>query len=283
RKQVLGALQLAEQAGIVDGMLFGWLILARVHLACGEFSAARQVARKGSQYTASLDTYEGKAKWFAAIEAQACLFEGNLTAAERWAQETGLSPADHPHHWDEFTYLVYVRLLLAQDRLEDAQRLLETMYHSAAAGERCRKLITIALMQALVHQAAGRSKQALERVAEALSLAAPEGYLCAFLEEGHELVALLPRARHLAPDFVDRVLAAASAGRPRLQALVEPLSERELEILRLIAAGRSNPEIAELLFLSLNTVKWHAKNLYSKLNVSSRIEAAALAQELELI
>ena len=70
---------------------------------------------------------------------------------------------------------------------------------------------------------------------------------------------------------------------PVLLPLVEPLTARELEILRLIAAGRSNPEIAELLYLSLNTVKWHVKNLYGKLGVSSRVEAAARAQELELL
>ena len=83
----------------------------------------------------------------------------------------------------------------------------------------------------------------------------------------------------------DQAASAEGVGPPMPQAgaLVEPLSERELEILRLIAAGRSNPEIAELLYLSLNTVKWHAKNLYGKLNVGSRIEAVARAQELELL
>jgi LuxR family maltose regulon positive regulatory protein len=98
---------------------------------------------------------------------------------------------------------------------------------------------------------------------------------------------MLSEARHAAPRFVASVLAAFSRQGSTVErlaeSLVEPLTVRELEILRLIAAGRSNPEIAELLYLSLNTVKWHAKNLYGKLGVSNRVEAAARAQELELL
>jgi LuxR family maltose regulon positive regulatory protein len=162
------------------------------------------------------------------------------------------------------------------------------MERAASQGQRRRKLISIYLLQAIGHQAAGHTDEALARVEKALELAAPEGYSRAFLDEGLDIVDLLSRARHLAPDLVSQVLDAASAKDaspllPHTPLLVEPLTERELEILRLIAAGRSNPEIAELLYLSLNTVKWHAKNLYGKLNVGSRIEAVARAQELELL
>ena len=288
REQVVQALEQAERANIADGILWARFILARVHLAQGELGAARQVVQEGRRYASGRDVYEGKAQWFAAVETQASLLEGDLAAAARWARTAGFSPADIPHHWDEFPYFVYVRLLLAQDRLEDAQRLLDTMERTASQGERHRKLITTYLLQAVVHRAAGHTEGAVARVEKALDLAAPEGYRRAFLDEGPAIADLLPRVRHLAPDFVSQVLHAAAtkdAGTPvpRTQALVEPLSERELEILRLIAAGRSNPEIAELLYLSLNTVKWHAKNLYGKLNVGSRIEAVTRAQELELI
>ena len=102
----------------------------------------------------------------------------------------------------------------------------------------------------------------------------------------------MPAARSTAPEFVDRLLSAFAeeTARPEpvrtdkgQQVLTEPLSEREAEILRLIAAGRSNPEIASLLYLSLNTVKWHIKNLYGKLSARSRVEAIARAQELDLL
>jgi LuxR family maltose regulon positive regulatory protein len=288
REQVTRALGLAEQANITDGVVWGRLMLARVHLARGELGAARQVAREGQQYVADRDIYEGKAQWFAAIETQVNLLEGDLAAAARWAQAAGFSPADAPHHWDEPQYFAYVRVLLAQNRLEDAHKLLDTMEASARQGERRRKLITIYLLQAVAHRTAGQTPQAIALVDKALDLAAPQDYRRAFLDEGPAIVDLLPRARHLAPGFVSQVLEAVPAKGggppvPQAQALVEPLSERELEILRLIAAGRSNPEIAELLYLSLNTVKWHAKNLYGKLHVGSRIEAVARAQELELL
>ncbi|HSR29046.1 MAG TPA: LuxR C-terminal-related transcriptional regulator, partial [Anaerolineae bacterium] len=288
REQVLQALEPAERANIADGILWGQRILTQVHLANGELSAARQVAREGRQYAARLDVYEGKVQWFASLEAQVDLLEGDLPAAERWARAAGFNPTDTPLIWDEPTYFVYVRLLLAQNRLQDARQLLDTMKRSASKGERRRKLITIYLLQAALHRAEGYTERAVARAGSALDLASPEGYRRAFLDEGPAILDLLPQVRHLAPDFVSRVLEAAStkdAGPPLPQAqpLVEPLSERELEILRLIAAGRSNPEIAELLYLSLNTVKWHAKNLYGKLHVGSRIEAVARAQELELL
>jgi LuxR family maltose regulon positive regulatory protein len=288
REQVVPALDLAEQANITDGILWGRQILARVHLASGELSEARRVAQEGRRHAARLDVYAGKAAWFSALEAQASLQEGDGGAASRWAEATSLSPSDTPLHWDELVYFTYVRLLLSQNRLEDARTLLATMERSAQQGQRHRKLITIHLQQALVQQGLGHRKQAQDRIEKALHLAAPEDYRRAFLDEGQTIVDMIPRVRTAAPEFVDQVLADAGAtgfgqAVPRAQALVEPLSERELEILRLIAAGRSNPEIADLLYLSLNTIKWHVKNLYSKLNVGSRVEAMARAQELDLL
>ncbi len=287
-EQVTRALELAEQASFIDGVLWGRFILARILLARGELYEARQVAQEGLATATAHDIYEPKVQWFKSVEAQVCIVEGNLPAAVRWAEATKFGPSDVPHLWEEFGYLQYARLLLVQNRLEDAQQLLETMEGSASRGQRSRKLITIHLLQALAHQKAGHMERATARVAEALDLAAPEGYLCAFLDEGPAIVDLLPRLRHLAPGFVDQILAAAPAGddglpRSAVRSLVEPLSERELQILRLIASGRSNPEIADLLYLSLNTVKWHVKNLYGKLGVGSRIEAVATAQELELL
>jgi LuxR family maltose regulon positive regulatory protein len=288
REQATRAIDLAEKANITDGVLLGRLVLGRVHLACGELDMARKVAQKGRDYTAGLDVYKGKVEWFAALEAQVSLVEGDLAAVARWAEGAGFSPTDTPHPWDEITYFMYVRLLIAQNRLEDAQQLLDRMERSASQGERRRKLITIALLQALVNLSAGHPKWAIARLANALNLAAPEGYRRAFLDEGTAIVDLLPQVRHLAPGFVAEILSAATAGgtdqaAARSTALVEPLSERERDVLRLMAAGRSNPEIAELLYLSPNTVKWHAKNLFGKLHVSNRVEAVTRAQELELL
>ena len=132
-------------------------------------------------------------------------------------------------------------------------------------------------------------RQALACLEEAVRLAAPEGYYRAFLDEGQAVLALLPGVRHLTPDFVDdllgRVPAEPGRGRPGAvkQPLVEPLSERELEVLGLVVEGLSNREIAEKLFLSVGTVKTHVHNIYGKLGVQGRPQAIARARDLGLL
>ena len=162
------------------------------------------------------------------------------------------------------------------------------MEHTAKKGGRNRKLITIYLLQAQLLQARGKEQQAVGLVEKALRLAAPQDYRRAFLDEDKTIFNLLLQSRPIAPEFVDQILkdgGASGISEPvrHKQPLVEPLSERELEILRLIATGRSNPEIAEVLYLSLNTVKWHVKNLYGKLEVSNRVEAVERARELNFL
>jgi LuxR family maltose regulon positive regulatory protein len=151
-------------------------------------------------------------------------------------------------------------------------------------------LLAIHTLQALAHHATGHRTTALDRLSAAVRQAAPEGYRRVFLNEGLALRRLLPQVRSQAPGFVDELLAAFGQQSPMTEQkavqstrLLEPLTEREIQILRLIAAGRSNPEIAGQLYLSLNTVKWHVKNLYGKLQVSNRVEAAARAQELKIL
>ena len=117
--------------------------------------------------------------------------------------------------------------------------------------------------------------------------AAPEDYFRAFLDEDARIIALLPDVRHVAPPFVEQLLEYAGVSRPRWdtvsQPLVKPLSERELEVLDLIAAGLSNSEIAERLFIAVGTVKRHINNIYSKLDVHSRTQAIAKATALRLL
>jgi LuxR family maltose regulon positive regulatory protein len=289
-RQVLRALDLCERANVTDGILWGKHILAQVRLASGRIDETLEICREMRQRAARLDLGPFKEAWFAALEAQVSLQQGDIATAARWAEAAKLSPADDPHHWSEAVYFTYVRLLLAQEQLEAARTLLATMERSAQQGGRNRKLITIYVQQALIERAMGREKKALARVGKGLRLAAPEAYRRAFLNEGQAIIALLPPVRHVAPAFVDSLLEAYRDEGRRTKAevrpsvsLIEPLTEREVEILRLIAAGHSNPEIAELLYLSLNTVKWHVKNLYGKLQAGNRIEAVARAQELDLL
>jgi LuxR family maltose regulon positive regulatory protein len=287
REQAQQALDLARVTGFADAVLRVQRTLARVHLALGEFAAARELVQEVFQFTARLDLEVPQVDWFKAFEAEINLRVGDITAADHWAESAGLSVHDSPGRYEEDIYITLARLLLVQRRYEEAGLILSTIEQMAEDGGRRRALITIYLLQARMRWAQGQRDAAHSRVKSALRLAATQGYLRAFLDEGEVIAAVLSNVRHIAPHFVDSVLEAflrqGTSVERGADSLMEPLTARELEILRLIAAGRSNPEIAESLYLSLNTIKWHAKNLYGKLGVSNRVEAAARAQELELL
>jgi LuxR family maltose regulon positive regulatory protein len=225
----------------------------------------------------------------AGVEADILIKGGNIEAAARWAEGAGLLPSDMPNPIREAEYFTYARLLLAKKQLDDVSMLLANFECFAEGGGRLRSLITIYILQALTQQAYDRTKQALIPLEKALNLAAPEEYSRAFLDEGQPLIDLLPKVRHLAPGFVDQLLEDARreprlrVPSPLVQPLVEPLSERELEILQLVGDGLSNREIAEKLILSVGTVKAHLHNIYGKLEVRGRTQAVARAREIDLI
>jgi LuxR family maltose regulon positive regulatory protein len=169
--------------------------------------------------------------------------------------------------------------------------LLTRLLQAAEASNRIGSMIEILMLKALVHAAQGDVPAALALVERALTLATPEGYVRLFVDEGPPMMALLqrmPEEDEKLREYINRLLAAfdkqgiqSSTSSP--QPLIDPLTERELEILALIAAGLKNKEIAEQLVISLNTVLYHNKNIYSKLAVSKRALAIAKARELNLI
>jgi len=142
-------------------------------------------------------------------------------------------------------------------------------------------VIEILVLQAMAHQAQNKPDSALKCLKQALTLAEPEGYVRVFADEGAPMAALLRRAaaQGVSPAYVGQLLAAMGPPRPATP-LVEPLSARELEVLRLIVAGLSNKEIAAQLYLAVGTVKKHINNIYGKLGVSRRAQAIAKAREL---
>ena len=155
-------------------------------------------------------------------------------------------------------------------------------------------LIKILALQAVAFQAQSDLDQAMSMLERALSLAKPEGFVRTFVDEGEPMARLLEQAaaRGIAPDYVSRLLAAlgaeeaeraSSPAPPGVASLVEPLTDRELEVLRLIGEGYSNQDIAEALVITLNTVKKHTSGIYGKLGVHSRTQAVVRAQELGLL
>jgi LuxR family maltose regulon positive regulatory protein len=279
-----------------DGLLPGYIGLARTKRAQGDwdgaFAAIDELAEScsGSEALFILPTV-------AAFRASLWIARGSVTAAAEWVASSGLSADDEPFYFQEYLYLVLARVLLAQGNLTKATQLLARLRTAAETGKRTGRLIEVLVLQALTLRAQGKQAEALTALRRALTLAAPEEYVRLFMDEGQAMVDLLNGVvDQLSPAdqrYVHRLLAAypdspVSPSRPRpptvqQSTLIEPLSERELELLRLIATGMTNRAIADKLMVSVNTVKTHARNIYGKLGVRNRTEATSRARDLELI
>jgi LuxR family maltose regulon positive regulatory protein len=237
--------------------------------------------------------------------AQLWIRQGQLAAAKRWAREQELSPNDELHYLKEYEHFTLARILLAEyrntktpERLQEAISLLDRLLRAAEKGERNGSVLQILILQALAHDARQDIPSALEPLARAVRMAAPEGYVQTFVAEGAPMAHLLSQtlAQGISPDYVAELLSAfgdesiaqpvpaiKTQTTPTIRFLIEPLSERELEILQLIARGLSNQEISRKLFLALSTVKGHNRNIFAKLDVQRRTEAVARARELGLL
>ena len=227
----------------------------------------------------------------AALKARIWILQGDLDNASVWVRERGLGIHDNLSYPLEFEHITLARLLIAQQRLDDADLLLSRLLAAARLGGRMASVLEVVLLQALLHQAQGDTQAGLRSLTQALQLAEPEGYLQLFLNEGEALQQLLQVAQGqgIATPYIARLLA-AMGGFDRTIAtpivtdqFVEPLSGRELEVLRLIAEGLSNQEIAQRLSVSLSTVKGHNHNIFGKLLVQRRTEAVAKARALALL
>ena len=189
--------------------------------------------------------------------------------------------------------MVLVRLLLAQRQPEQALELIALLQNLIEKRKNQRRLIEVLALKALALHQKGELDQALQTLGKALSQAEPEGYLRTFVDEGEAMARLLYQAaaHGIFPAYVGRMLAVLAeenqslkpSRRPSSEALIEPLSERELEVLCLIAEGLSNREIAQRLYISLSTVKGHTSNVFGKLGVKNRTQAIARARSLGLL
>jgi LuxR family maltose regulon positive regulatory protein len=223
-----------------------------------------------------------------------CLRRGDIDGAVRCAQTSGLqAPERIIESLAAGTYegrlpdiLLLVRTLLAQRQFDQALDLSARLVTTAEASQYGAVVIEATILQALAHHFKKDDDQALECLERALILAAPEGFVRPFVAAGEPMTKLLRQAaaRGIAHEYVSKLLA-TFAHSPTLveQPLIDPLSEREFEVLRLIAEGLSNPQIADQLCISVNTVRFHTKNIYGKLGVNSRTQAIARANELNLL
>ncbi|WP_228479409.1 LuxR C-terminal-related transcriptional regulator [Microbacterium atlanticum] len=228
-----------------------------------------------------------------ATRARAWLRQGRVAEALAWAREAELTPEDDLRYLREYEHVTLARALLAQHHrsgeerpLDDALALLDRLRDAAEAGGRTGSLIEILLLQAHAHQARRDLDEAVTLLQRSLTLAEPEGYAHLFLDEGAAVTRLLDAvaARGVVAAYARRLVSMArnshSAIPPTEARLTEPLSDREREVLELLATELSGPEIARLLVVSLNTVRTHTKRIYTKLGVNSRRAAVLRAEEL---
>jgi LuxR family maltose regulon positive regulatory protein len=186
-------------------------------------------------------------------------------------------------------YFVLLRLLLAQRKYNHALALGQRLLHQAEAGNRISRVIESLILQALAYHGKDDKEQALLILDRAIMLAQPEGYVRIFLDEGEPMVKLLYTAKvqQVGGSYLSELLSYASTrsnqALPITQLLIEPLTNRELELLKLIEQGCTNQDIADRLVISIPTVKRHISNIYSKLGAKNRTQAISLGKELHLL
>ena len=295
--------QLAETPRLAAGLArLAWIRQAR-----GDRAGALEAMTEARQLAPTLAA-AGLVNPVPAQLAWMQLAQGDVAAAADWARRRGVSAGDEPEYRTELEHLTLARVLLAQDHPDAAAAMLERWLAAAVEVSRTPSIIRISVLQALALAASGDQAGALHTLTTALALACPRGYVRVFADEGPAMAALLGQlaaaqvtgqaeAASVPPDFLARVLAAfgpqptarreaagpGAGARRATPGLAEPLTEREMEVLRLLDAGRSNQFISRDLTVTLDTTKKHVSHILAKLGAASRSEAVARARELRLI
>ncbi len=226
---------------------------------------------------------------FEAIQADLMLKMGKVHWVKEWIRRIGLSLESEITSLREQPYLVYVRFLLGQKLWTETNTLLEKLEKFSQA-QRKGRLISILVLKAILKDALGDVEEGKKSLGEAVSIAAPQNYRRSFLEEGEQVYKMLPYVKDYAPEFVaglikdfELELKLSAEVKPTNSELIESLSEREIEVLRLVDKGLSNADISRRLFISLGTVKWHINHIFAKLGVKNRTQAINKAKQFEII
>ena len=262
----------------MDDVILGLSYLSRLHVYQGRVSNAFDTVQEVNTIIQGFGV-ERMSMLASAYIARLQLYTGQGQAAARWAAEYKTIRSGQPREFEDITL---VRVLLKTGDREKVPSILDTLLKQGQAQGRVRTCMEVMILMALFHRAEKDIPAAVEWLSQALGLAAPEGFLRIFLDEGEALIDLLPKSRRAAPELVDAILGSlqAESGKSPLDQLPEPLSEQELRVLSLIVAGKTNREIADELVISVGTAKWHVHNILQKLGVSNRSLAIARAREL---
>ena len=292
-QHLLKSQELGEYTGLPQNRYRARVAMARVAEAEGDLDGALDLLDEADRvYVAD---FFPNVRPIAALRARVWVRQGNLAQAQAWANEQGLSAGDELSYLREFEHITLARVMLARsikDRADGTRRaameLLERLLQAAQDGQRTRSVIEIVVLLALAHHAGADHPGALVPLERALDLAEPEGYVRLFTDEGAAMRILLEAAakRGIAPDYLPTLLSSFGKSQPQAfsnRGLIEPLSERELDVLRLLGSDLDGPAIANELSVSLNTLRTHTKNIFAKLGVNSRRAAVTRAAELDVL
>jgi LuxR family maltose regulon positive regulatory protein len=289
------------------GIPIAYLSIARVKAAQGDWKSGQEYLEKARQYAQASKATRLNDRLVDGLQARFWITRGELWLAEQWAQENGL--IEHPiteiietsgqnvagSEFIQNDYLTLARLYLAQNKADAALQVIDPLLNVANSMGHMRRVIHILVLKALALQHKKEVGLAVDVLGQTLALAEPEEYLQVFLDEGEPMARLLYQtiARGVSPVYAKKMLTAFSQKssyvvvpgekKAPVENLLEPISEREHEVLALIAAGLSNREISMRLHITLSTVKGHTANIYGKLGVNSRTQAISEAARLGIL
>lgn len=293
RQLLVRSEELGEQLGLPQNRYRWRVAMARVQEAEGDLGEAVELLDQAERVY--VGDFSPNVRPVPAVRARAWIRQGRVADALDWTRDRRLSAEDDLNYLSEYEHVTLARALLAryeseptERTLEAATKLLDRLLLAADAGQRTGSVIEILVLQALALRLRGDLPAALVPLERALTLAEPEGYVRTFVDEGAPMGAVLTAAaqRGITPKYVGRLRAALGQiedTAPTGRGLVEPLSQRELEVLRLLGSDLGGPQIARELVVSLNTVRTHTKSIYAKLGVNNRRAAVRRGQELNLL
>ena len=285
--------ELCRQWNVADVLALACNELSEIYFSLGEETLAQNALRE------SLRIYQEFSPWasglMAARQAKIHLGFGEIEPAIEWLEGTDLKENSSIDLSRDIEFLTMARVLIAENKLNEGLALLEKISEASNAVEKKHTALEARILQAKALLIGEDIETALERLEQALNLGKEAGYVQIFVDEGPPMARLLYEALsiEISPEYVQKLLAAfpdvepdkGLMGKPIVtdSEWIEPLSERELEVLQLIAKGLSRHEIASQLILSFNTVKTHARNIYSKLGVNNQMQAVGKARGLGLL
>jgi LuxR family transcriptional regulator, maltose regulon positive regulatory protein len=290
---VHNCIELSQRWGSIEFQATGYVIMARLQHVQSNPAKAQEAMRAAEQLLSDYSLSPWRSIWIKSALARLWIAQGNLERASDLVLKSGTAVDDIPHdseisYLQEPMYLTLMRLHLARGNYDAALALSERLRQNFEVTNRVGQALEMLVLQALAFHGKKDIDQALAVLEKAISLARPEGYCRVFLDEGEPMAKLLFQAKthRICSGYSAELLSAMGAVSgtelPPAQHLIEPLTLRELEVLKLIEAGNSNQEIADKLVISIPTVKRHISNIYAKLGAESRTQAVSFGRELRL-